>query len=57
MRLFNSDGKVALAERQGKPQKIKNVNGKNEGIEICLNCKKKKCSGYCEIFREGKNDN
>lgn len=57
MRLFNSDGKVDVAIKQGKPQKIKNVNGKNEGIEICLNCQKKKCKGYCEFFRGGKNDN
>lgn len=36
--------------------KIKDVSKKNEEIEICLNCKKKKCRGYCNKFKEEKNN-
>ena len=58
MRLFRADGTVNLAEKQGKPQKTKDVSKKNKDIEICLNCKQKKCNGYCDKFREArKNDN
>lgn len=52
MRMFKADGTVNVAEKQGKPKKEKDVSKKNKGIEICLNCKKKKCKGYCEFFKE-----
>lgn len=54
MRLFNDDGTIRLTDERGKPKKKKIVNKKNEGIEICLNCKKKKCNGYCNKFKEEK---
>ena len=52
MRLFNEYGTVTLAEEQGKPQKTKDVTKKNAKKQICLNCKKKTCSGYCKDFKE-----
>lgn len=56
MRMFKADGTVNVAEKQGKPQKVKDVRKKNEEMKICLNCKKKKCNGYCEKFKEEKNN-
>ena len=50
MRMFKADGAVNVAEKQGKPKKPKDVSKKNEEIEICLNCKKKKCNGTCKHF-------
>ena len=46
--LFNADGVVKLAEKQGKKQKPKNVTKKNEEKEICLNCNSPECNGNCK---------
>ena len=46
--LFNADGVVKLAEKQGKKQKPKDVTKKNAEKEICLNCKDPECNGYCK---------
>ena len=46
--LFNADGTVKLAVKQGKKQKLKDVTKKNEEKEICLNCEDPKCNGNCK---------
>ena len=42
---FNENGEVRLATKQGKPQKPKDTAHQQELINICLNCKKKRCGG------------
>ena len=48
---FNAEGVIPLATKQGAPVKAKDVAKKNEEIEICLKCTRKKCNGYCKKFR------
>lgn len=48
---FNVEGTVKLAEKQGKPQRTRDVTEKNRIKEICLNCTKPKCTGSCEKVR------
>ena len=50
---FNAEGTVKLAEKQGKPQKLKDVSEKNRIKEICLNCTKPKCNGNCKKIKGG----
>lgn len=43
---FDNDGVIKLATKQGKPKKTrKDLSHQKELINICLNCKKKKCNG------------
>ena len=42
---FDSQGAVRLATKQGKPEKPKDTERQLQLIDICLNCKKKKCRG------------
>ena len=57
MRLFGADGAVHVTEEYGKPERIKDVSKKNKIKQICLNCKRNKCSGYCKKVKEGENAN
>ena len=45
---FNAEGTVKLAPKQGEPPKYKDVAKKSEDIQICLNCTKPRCSGFCK---------
>lgn len=57
MRLFGADGTVSIAEKQGKPQKVKDVSNENKKKQICLNCNKPKCTGNCKKVTEAGNEN
>ena len=50
---FNADGVVRLAEKQGKPQKPKDVTEENRKKQICLTCNKPKCKGNCKRVKGG----
>ena len=52
MRFFNAHGRIDIAEKQGKPQKEKDVSKKNKNIAVCLNCDELKCNGNCEKFKK-----
>ena len=48
---FSAEGTVKLVEKQGKPQKTKDVSKKNGIKEICLNCTEPKCNGNCKKIK------
>ena len=53
MRYFNEDGTIRITDEKGKAKKKKKYKiQKQDDIEICLNCKKKKCNGTCSKFKE-----
>lgn len=49
---FDASGEVRLATKQGKPEKPpKDLEHQIELINICLNCKRKKCGGCAKDKR------
>lgn len=45
-------GMVNLSPKQGEKQSSKQLNlKKQQEIEICLNCDKRRCKGNCEKIR------
>ena len=53
---FGADGVVHTVRLEDKAPRLdhspKFIEKMNRERKICLNCTKKKCSGYCEYFKK-----
>ena len=55
--MFDENGHIRLAPKISDGERIKPISKEEQRlIDICLECKKKKCNGNCKEIRRAKNE-